>query len=273
MLAGLAGGGSAVAAPPETLTLAVHPYLPVKEVQSRFAPLADFLARSLGQPVTIRVGRDYEEHIETVGRDLVDLAFMGPAPYVKLVANFGRKPLLARLEVNGRPQLRGVIVTRGDSPVRALTDLKARRFAFGDPDSTMSHVVPQYMLLKAGVPPKELGHHQFLGAHKNVALAVLAGDFDAGAVKEEVYRELAPRGLRALATTPPVSEHLFVARATLPPERVAAVRRALLGLRDAPGGAAILDRLHKGATGLVPAADSDYDNLREILRALAAAGP
>ncbi len=261
---------AALAAPPESgpMILAVHPYLPATEVVARFTPLADYLARELARPVRVGVGRDYEDHIEAIGKDRVDIAFMGPAPYVKLVERYGRKPTLARIEVNGQPYLRGVIVVRTDSPVRGLAGLKGRRVAFGDPDSTMSHLVPQYMLEQAGVPLRTLANHRFLGAHKNVALAVLAGDFDAGAVKEEIYREYAPQGLRALATSPPVADHLFVARSNLPAAEVERLRAALLRLKDAPGGAAIMDRIHKGMTAMVGAADTDYDSLRTILRSL-----
>ena len=250
------------------LILAVHPYLPPQEIMQRFTPLANYLAKALGRPVQVRIGRDYNEHVEAIGNEQVDLAFICPSAYVQLTARFGKKPLLARFEVNGQPHLRGVIIVRADSTLQKISDLKGKSFAFGDPSSTMSHVVPLYMLIKAGVPEQALARQQFLGAHRNVALAVLAGDFDAGAVKEETYQEYAGRGLRALATTPPISEHLFVTRANLPGEEIETARRALLRLKDAPNGTVILDGLHKGMTALVPVADGDYDNLRAIERTL-----
>ncbi len=256
----------------EPLILAVHPYLPSQEITRRFTPLADYLARQLGRPVSVRVGRDYEEHIAAIGKDQVDIAFMGPAQYILVVDRHGPKPLLARMEVNRQPLLHGTIVVRQDSPLRKVTDLKGKRFAYTDPDSTMGHLVPQYVLLKAGVPERALGRHQFLGAHKNVALAVLAGDFDAGAVKEEVFQEFAPKGLRALATLPPVADHLFVARANFPPEDIEKLRQALWHLKDTPKGTALMEGVHKGMTALVPAADKDYDSLRTILRAVGTTG-
>jgi phosphonate transport system substrate-binding protein len=253
------------AADPAPLVLGVHPYLPPNEIQQRFQPLADYLGKVLEQPVTVRVGRDYDEHITAIGKNQIDIAFMGPAAYVALVRTHGPKPLLARLEINGRPQLTGVIVVRRDSPLRSLSELKGKRFAFGDPQSTMSHTVPQRMLDQAGVPEKALARHQFLGAHKNVALAVLAGDYDAGAVKSEIYDEYAAKGLRILATSPPVSEHVFVTRADLPREQIKLLRQALLTLRSSPDGPAILRAINRDATNLVSVGDSDYDSLRRLL--------
>jgi phosphonate transport system substrate-binding protein len=254
----------ASAATPEPLILAVHPYLPNAEIVARFTPLANYLAHETGRPVKVRVGRDYAEHIDAIGGDSVDIAYMGPVSYVKLVAKYGKKSLLARQEVNHQPYLRGVIFVRQDSSLHTLADLKGKRFAYGDPDSTMSHVIPMRMLEQAGVPEKALARHQFLGAHKNVALAVLAGDFDAGAVKEEVFQELAPKGLRSLATSPPVADHVFVTSAKVPAALVETLRHALLQLKSTPDGKLILTAIHPSMTALLPAMDTDYDSLRAI---------
>lgn len=250
------------------MVLAVHPYLPASEIQRRFAPLASHLGKLLQRKVDVRMGRDYEEHVEAIGANAVDIAFMGPSSYVTLSARYGKKPLLARIEVDGKPTLEGVIIVRADAPLRSLDDLKGRRFAFGDRESTMSALVPRYMLQEAGVPLSKLAAHEYLGAHKNVALSVLSGDYDAGAVKREVFDELAPRGLRVLATMPTVSEHLFVTRSDLPPPQVEKLRQALLNLKAAPEGKNIMQSINKGMTNMVPVADDNYQSLRAMMRAL-----
>lgn len=256
---------AAQAATPEPLILAVHPYLPAAEIITRFTPLADHLARAVGRPIKVRIGSNYAEHINTIGEDRVDIAYMGPVSYVKLVDRYGKKPLLARQEVGGQPYLRGVIVTRHDSPLRTLASLKGKRFAYGDPDSTMSHIIPQSMLQRAGVPDRALSHRAFLGSHHNVVLAVLSGDYDAGAVKEEVFQAQAPKGLRALATTPPVADHNLVASSRLPAALTETLRHALWRLKDTPQGLSIMNALHPNMTALVPALDTDYDSLRAAI--------
>jgi len=249
------------------LLLGVHPYLPVAEIQQRFTPLADYLGKKLGQPVQVRVGRDFEQHIDAVGLDQVDIAFIGPYAYVKMTARHGAKPLLARIEVKGKPFLSGYIVTRADSPLRNLTELRGKRFAFGDLDSTGT-IVGRYVLQQAGVRLKDLGAYQYLAGHTDIALGVLNGDFDAGTIRSEVYDEQAARGLRALAPWPEVSEHLFVARAGLPAGQVKLLRQALLQLKDSPQGAAILQAIHISMTAMVPVADTSYDNMRKMWRVL-----
>ncbi len=147
----------------EPLILAVHPYLPEAELKQRFTPLTEYLSHILEQPVIVRIGRNYDEHIDAIGKDQVDIAFMGPAAYIKMVDKYGIKPLLARFEVNNSPNLYGVIITRKDSPIQNLKQLQNKRFAFGDKESTMSHFVPHYMLIKAGVCTRALLDYKFLG--------------------------------------------------------------------------------------------------------------
>jgi len=248
------------------LILAVHPYMSHNEINRKFKPLAEFIAARLKRDVEIRVGETYQKHIQAVGKNEVDIAFMGPASYVTLVERFGPRPLLARLSVNGRPVIRGHIVTRRDSRIRALPDLKGKRFAFGNRASTMSYLVPRYVLARAGVDLGSLGDYRFFRSHEDVAVAVLAGDADAGAMKAETFEKYWNRGLRSIKTTPGVSEHLFVTRADLSPALISRIRQAMLAVRlGVPNGRKILHSLRPNATALVPVTDADYEYLRKIL--------
>lgn len=252
----------------EPLILAVHPYLIATELVERFTPLARYLSKSTGRKVVVEISKNYQAHIDRIGMDQVDLAYMGPASYVKLVEKYQQKPLLARLEVAGKPFFQGVIITAGNSSIQRLADLAGKRFAFGDPDSTMSHLVPLCMLINAGVDIEKLSRRAFLANHENVALGVLVGDFDAGAVKEEVFHHYQNRGLRLLQKTPPISEHLFVAASTLSETMIERLRQALYTLKDDPDGRLIMENIKEEMTGMVPVHDHDYNNLREILHAL-----
>lgn len=252
----------------EELVLSVHPFLPAKEVIAKFTPLANYLTKQLGVKVTVRVGASYDEHIQAIGKDQVDLAYMGPASYVSLVNKYGKKPTLARIEMDGKPTFHGYIVTRKDSAIKTLQDLKGKSFAFGDPKSTMSYVVPHFMLAEAGVITDDSVEHPFLGTHKNVALGVLSGDYAAGAMKPAVFRKFEAKGLRVLAVSPEISEHVFVSRANLPEKTVNALRKAMFAVAQSQHGEAILKAIKSSATGLIAVQDEDYDTLRTILNKL-----
>lgn len=249
----------------DNLVLAVHPYLPEEELKKKFTPLVEYLSHEIGKTINVRIGGDYEEHIQYIGLDKVDIAYMGPASYVYMLDEFGDKPVLARLEVDGHPWFQGNIVAHKNSDIKSLADLKGKRIAFGDPKSTMSYIVPHHMLHKAGVFEEVTTRHQFLYSHNNVALGVLSGDFDAGAIKPAVFKKFESSGLRTILKTPKIAEHLFVVRADLPVRQIERLRIAMLKMSKSEKGMAALHAIKQSITGLVEARSSDYDNLRKII--------
>lgn len=250
------------------LVLGVHPFKPATQLTLAFTPLAELLSEALGQPVTLRIPRDYSEHVEAAGRGEYDIAYLGPSLYVKLREAHGPQTLLARQQIGSRPVFHSKIFVRADSPVKSLTDLAGRRFAFGSAQSTMGHYVPRHMLWQAGITVDRLAGHSFINDHVNVTLGVLAGEFDAGAVKEDVFFQYEKRGLRAIATSKPISDHLLVAGPRLSTAQVQRLREALLRLHESPRGRAALQAMTPGITALVMAQDSDYDSLRAVMKAL-----
>ena len=263
-VAGAGTGDAAEAKAP--FTLGVHPYLPPAELEKRFKPLLDYLSRRLDMPMKLVVSKDYESHIENIGNKLFDIAYLGPASYVGLTKKYGQHSLLARLEIKGKPHFNGYIVTKQDSAIQNIGQLKGKNFAFGSPQSTMSYIVPRFMLQEAGVELQSLNDYKFQGNHRNVALSVLLGEFDAGAVKEEIYFKFKEKGLRKIAISPSISEHVFVCGKGLPSPQHIKIRDEMYTLSKTEEGRQILKSIKKTVSGLVPVDDNDYDNLREIMR-------
>ena len=246
----------------DQLTLWVHPYLPATELIDKFSPLAAYLSKKCGRPIEVKISKSYQSHIKRVGEGQMDLAYMGPASYVKMTHAYGKKTVLACLEVNGKPFFHGMIITLRNSAIKTLQDLQGKRFAFGDPSSTMSHFVPRYMLRQAGIDLENLKKYEFLGSHNNVALGVLGGYYDAGGVKEGVFYKYQERGLKMLAKSPPIAEHVFVASDMLPESTINTLRQSLVTLKDKT----ILSSIKKSVTGMAEVKDADYDTLRTILQ-------
>lgn len=259
-------------APEEPLRLGVYPIVEATKVVAMFSPLARYLEERTGRKVEIEVAASYREHIEKAGGDACDLSYLGPSLYVRMTAEYGPKPILARLETNGSPTYRGAVIVRHDSSITSLAQLRGKRVAFGDRDSTMGFPAPRHMLRKAGIGLDELGGYEFLSNQEDVALSVLADLYDAGAVRQQVFQAYEVRGLRALAWTDPLPEHLFAASARLDEKTRRMLAEALLSLAEADGGTEILRGLQRGATGFIPGADADYRAVRTILSDLEQAG-
>lgn len=249
----------------ETLIMGIHPFLSPADVEMKFMPLANYLRSQTGINIKVKVGSSYQEHIQYVGLDKVDIAYMGPAAYVIMSHQYSDKPILAKLQVNGQSFFQGNIVVRKDSGIKTVEDLKGKRIAFGDPSSTMSYLVPHDMLHQSGIFIDNSTAHDFLHSHDNVALGVLMGDFDAGAVKPAVFKKFENRGLYTVAITPKISEHLFVTRKNLPKSQLKALRSAMLKMNQTTAGQDALRAIKKSVTGLVRASSADYENLHKII--------
>ena len=256
---------SSMAVPKGVVTLGLQPDLPASELQQRFTPLVDYLTAVLGRTVELRIAMSYAQHLNWVGRDAVDFALVGPASYIDLVQRYGARSLLGRLEVAGQPSFEGTIFVRSDSPIRSLADVRGNMMAFGDEYSAMAYLVPREQLGQAGVTLYDLEGYRFLGSQQNVALSVLAGDYQVGAVRSDIFAAYRARGLRALAVSPRISGHVFVARHDLESAFEAQLRDALLAMRDQDQGRKALQAIYPDVTGIVPASDSNYDSLRALL--------
>jgi phosphonate transport system substrate-binding protein len=256
----------------KTLILGIHPYLSSTELHKRFTPLAEYLGKELGRPVEIRVSSTYESHVEAIGTGHVDFAFIGPAAYVKLVDKYGKVPVLGGFETTSGRTFKGVIFVKKGSPIKTLAQLRGKAFAFGPTPSTMTNLVPRFMLLEAGIDSHDLGSADFLTNHENIVLGVLSGRYDAGAVKDDIYNQYAAQGVQTLAVSEPMPDHLFVAQPALSSETVSRVGKILQSLDNTAEGRLVLASIQKNLLALVPATDTDYNPLRQVIASLAKVG-
>ncbi|MBF0218041.1 MAG: phosphate/phosphite/phosphonate ABC transporter substrate-binding protein [Gammaproteobacteria bacterium] len=249
----------------EPLIFALHPYLHTTTLIERFTPLIDYLSGRLNRKIVIHIAKSYADHIQNMALGEVDFGFMGPASYVQLWQSGAAHQLLGRLKYGEKSSFRGAIIVRQESPLTTLAELKGHSFAFGDPNSTLSSQVPRGMLAKAGVELTDLSRFNHLKNHHNVALAVLMGNYDAGAIKSEVYDEYAERGLRALSWSPFIATHPFVASPRLPKRVADEIAEILYDIERQPDAPTILNDIEKGVTAIIPAKAADYQNLADYI--------
>ena len=251
----------------DSLVFAVHPYLPALELQKRFAPLVEHLSTTQGHDVTLKISPSYEEHLNRIVQGDVDIAYLGPASFLKAYQKQPALETLAKLEVNGSPFFHGKIFTRANSEIRQLSDLSGKSFAFGNKHSTMSHLVPRYVLEQQGIMNK-LSSFNFLDGHNNVAIGVLIGKYDAGAIKEGVFNKYENQGLRLIQNTEAIPEHLFISTHRVSSKICAEIKNSLLKITRHSNGLKIIKSIKPSVTNLVSAKPGDYNNLKQIMQKL-----
>ncbi len=247
-----------------TIILAVHPYASPVEMARNYTPLLKHLRERTGRAFRLVVSQSYETHIACIGANEVDIALVGPSPYVTMSEQFGKKRLLCCFEVNGSPDFQGYIITRKDSPATSLTDLQGKSFASSSRSSTMSYVVPRYMFIEAGVPFPD-AQLRLVGSHNNICLNILAGDVYAGGVREKTYQKYKDRNLKVIAISPKVTEHSFVAADRLDDATYAQIKQAMINIKSKKEIEIILKPIKSTMTGLLAIEDKDYDQLRIMM--------
>ncbi len=258
----------AVTAHAEEYMFGVHPFKKPTKLKTMFTPLVNYLSQELGAKVTFRSFRNYDEAMEAFIDGKVDFSYFGPSMYAILDEQYpGKIRVAAAIENNGKPTFQGVIVAREDSPINSLADLKGKKFAFGDRESTLSCYMPAYMLMEAGVCDSV--DFKFIGSHTNVAKGVLNGTFDAGGLKPGVAKEYIGKGLKIIATSEPVYEHVIVIGPNVDQAVADKVQQALLNVKDPVVYTSIKDSL----TGFALVKSSDYTNIKEVIVAVDARFP
>jgi phosphonate transport system substrate-binding protein len=160
-------------------------------------------------------------------------------------------------------------ITRKDTGIKALTDLKGKTFAFGSVSSTSGHLMPRYFLLKGGVnPEKDFSKFSFSGAHDATAAWVEAGQVDAGALNFLVWDKLVETKkvdtskVNIFWTTPPYVDYVWTVRAGVDKATVEKITKAFLKLDyNKPDDKKLLD-LHR-TKGYIAAKDEDWKGIED----------
>jgi phosphonate transport system substrate-binding protein len=152
------------------------------------APLKRYLEQQLGMPVTLVIPTSYNATVEGLGNGSLDVAYLGGLTYVKAHERYGAIPLAQR-DVD--QQFHSLLVTRPQTGIASLQDLKGKTFCFGDINSTSGHLFPYLAMQKAGISvDKDLKSFRYTGSHAATLQAVAAGICDAGSLDETVYHSM-----------------------------------------------------------------------------------
>ena len=242
------------------LTFAPLPMESPETVVGQWKPLLSHLERKLGIELKIDYSQSNQEILEKFRASKLDLAYLGPLPYVVLKENFAAAvPVALFKEANGQSVYTCAIVALAESKL-AVKNLRNKTIALTQPLSTCGFHAADNLLRRAGTDLAAT-RYRYLNAHDAVALAVVRGDYDYGVLKTAIGEKYAHLGLITLAETAPLPSLGLVANsARLSAETIQRLRAALLEA-DPAVRAGWGDNIRHGA---VPAADADYDPMRKL---------
>jgi len=231
-----------------TLRVSAIPDEAPTELQRKFKPLGEYLEKETGMKVDFIPVTDYAASVEALVANKVDMVWYGGFTFVQanIRSNKGVTPLVQREEDQ---KFTSVFITRTDSGIYQLADLKGKTFTFGSPSSTSGHLMPRSNLLANHIDPdKDLKQIAFSGAHDATIAAVAGGKVQAGALNASVWKKFVDEKkvdtsmVNVFYTTPPFFDYSWTVRKDMPVALQEKIRNAFLKLDPSkPQDKVILD--------------------------------
>ena len=242
----------------------------LEEDTRQYASFLKYLEDATGLAFKLRFTQKTGRIEDDLGRGVVHFAAFGAGAYIPAREEYNVIPLARGLNRFGKAEYQAVIVTAPDSPIQSIEDLRGKRFAFGNYTSTQGHVIPRIILAEHGLTLDDFSYFDYTGGHRNCAMEVIAGNFDAGGMQDTLGREMAASGrLRILHDSDYYPSSCLAANKEVPQEVLDAVRKALLALEPKGRHAGILVDWDRHIRGFYDGTDvNDVGRLAEDIKIL-----
>jgi phosphonate transport system substrate-binding protein len=175
-----------------------------------FEPIFGAITQATGLNFDIKVGQSYGAVVEAMCNGGADIAWYGPASYLQARGR-GCAELLALAVRNGESVYYSGVFARKDAGIDSLSDVKGKKIALGDVNSTSSFNIPVAMMIAAGTnPATDAGAINMAGSHANVIKALAEGLVDVGGASFDSFEKavnakaIDPSKVKVLARSAPI---------------------------------------------------------------------
>jgi phosphonate transport system substrate-binding protein len=248
---------------PAIIRVGLIPNQAPDRIKSQYQSFGEYLGKTLNQPVELFVATDYAGVVEAMASDKLDLAYFGGLTYLQAEKRAQVYPIVTEVDRETHTtKYYSAIIVPVDSPIQKVEDIKGKKFAFGDINSTSGSLYPRIMLDKAGIGDfTNPSLFVYTGGHDATVLAVQNKTVEAGGVERRIMNRLFDAGtadrskLRIIQETL-VEGYPWCVRAKLDPALVDQITNAFLTMTD--GDLLNLMRAEQYAR----VAASDYDEPR-----------
>jgi phosphonate transport system substrate-binding protein len=257
----------AASQPPPVLRIGMVPERDIFVQNKRYKALANYLSERMGRPVETITVNTYEAVLQDFSEKKIDAAFLGSLVAVLATERLGAKVLVKPEHPGQVCTYRGVVFVREDSPIKSIADLADRSIAMVR-TTTAGNLYPCCLLVKDGLMT---GDHAprivWSGTHDDVAMEVMEGRVDAGAIKDlrldDMLHSNPQWKIRRLATSEAVPDNGLVARADMAPQLRTKLSDVLMKMDSNERGRKVLEEL--GLTRFVACGPKEYDPIYDMI--------
>ena len=229
---------------PKTIKVAVLPLYSAITMYDRYEPLMRYLSQETGYEFKLVIPRDFQDFMKMVVGGKLDFSYQNPYIFALIERDKDITPLVTTIGedslstsgVAGGDSFRGVIITRTDSPIREVAELKNKKVLITSPKSAGGYLSQRLFLMNMGIDTEKDLKIVDAKRQENVILGVYRGEADAGFVRESALVVLKDavdmKKIRVLARTKPLPNWPFALCGKVSRPLADRVRRLLSGLKD-----------------------------------------
>jgi phosphonate transport system substrate-binding protein len=252
---------SSVTIAQETYQLSMAPQSASDDINSRISPLADYLSQKTKTNIEVVITNNYDQYETQLKNGSIDMGYENP--YIYTLVSKTHEVLAMAIKGNNQDKYRGIIITRKDSNVQLLEDLRGKRVAIVGHTSAGGYLSQKLSLLEVGIDvDKDCTIVEAVeNKQENVILSVYTRDVDAGFIRESalnnVDKYIAPAQIKVLCICTWLPNWAFSVKKTLSIKLKEQIKTALLDLTP---NHPVIKALKIDA--FRPAKDSEYDIVR-----------
>lgn len=273
-VAGCGQGKPAQPAAPVKLVVGFVPSQNAEKLAETVKPFGDMLQKELGEGYTVEtfVAANYTGLVEAMGAGKADIGLLNPFAYV-LAHELNGAEVVFKAIRQGSAFYRAQFMTRPNSGITKIEDLKGKKFGWVDPNSTSGYLFPAALLKEKGIDPEKDLKGTFLGGHDAVAKAILRGDIDAGVGFEDIRDRLLKENpdikekVTVFAYTDKIPNDTISLRKGMDPAVKAKVVAALKKIASTDEGKKLLKSIYTW-DGMEEAKDEEYEIVRRVQKAM-----
>lgn len=226
---------------PRTVRFAVLPLYPASTIYQRYEPLMRYLSRNTGYEFKLVIPRDFDEFLRLVKGGTIDFSYQNPYIFSQIDRDYDIKPIAATVsepdaETSGGEAFRGVIITRTDSMMKTIDDLKNHAVMIVSRRSAGGFLSQKIYLAQRGIDVDRDLKIIDAKRQEKVILGVYNGLADAGFVRESALDvlkdEIDMRQIRILAATSTLPNWPIAWTKKSNPVLARRVQQLLLALND-----------------------------------------
>ena len=253
------------AAQDEEIVWAFVPSSDSETVLAGASSLTDLIAEKTGIQITPVVATDFSGVIEAMCNGEAQIGALNTFSYI-LAHSRGCADVALVSTRFGSAYYSGQIITKADSPIETLADLKGTTFCRPDPLSTSGWIVPSITLRANGVDPDTDLTVLDAGGHPQVVTAVINGDCDAGATYVDARDDQQKEETKVIAETSQIPNDTISFASSFDADKAQQIKDALLEIAaDAENAQLLSDTYNWG--GLIEGQDAFFDDFRQQLDA------